>query len=96
MLYVKLKNSCKIGKKAMLEWGIKGEVLTLDAPLLKQWSSSFSKLKTSQKLQEQPLSTSVVKRRCDFGCLCTKVRQNTHRTQKRGRYRYRIDTQLKP
>ena len=82
MLYVKLKNSCKIGKKTMQEWGIKGEVLTLDDPLHKQCSSSFPKLKTSQKIQEQPLSTSVAKGRCNGGCLCTKVRLNTHKCKR--------------
>ena len=78
MLYTKLKNRCKVGKRTMQKWRIKGEVLTLVALLHKQCSSWFFELKTSQELHEQLPSTSVAKVRCNGGCLFAIIRPNTH------------------
>ena len=54
-----------------------GKVLTLEDPLQEQCSSWFSKLESTQNLQEQPFDASVTKARCSTRCLYTKVRLNT-------------------
>ena len=55
MLYVKLKNSCKIGKKTMQEWGIKGEVLTLDDPFTNNGRAASLSSKPAKKFKNSLL-----------------------------------------
>ena len=69
----------------MQEWGIKGEVLTLDDPLQKWKTSSILRFKLVQNLQEQAPYASATKVWCNGRSLCAKLRPNTHKTLKRGR-----------
>ena len=61
----------------MQKWEIKSKNLTLVDHLQEQGSSSLSKLKSTQKLQEQPFGTSATKVRCDTRCPSAKLRTNT-------------------
>ena len=74
-------------KNAMQKTGIKGQVSYPCRPFSPMVNQLVLQAQTSYTTPKTTLKGLSSKKRCDGGCLCAKLRQNTHKTQEKERYR---------